>query len=73
MPPSQNLSAAPRAAKNAPPGAGTQPAGDEPAGLDPRVAGRIGEALRTHYRSLVAEPIPERFAELVRRMDARKS
>jgi hypothetical protein len=32
----------------------------------------IGEHLRRHYASLLSEPIPDRFVELLRRLDQRR-
>lgn len=52
----------------------TRGAGDavppEPS-LPPRAVARIGERLRAYYAEMVAEPVPERFTELLGRVDER--
>jgi hypothetical protein len=37
--------------------------------LDPKLQALIGEQLRGYYAELLSEPVPERFAELVKRLD----
>jgi hypothetical protein len=37
--------------------------------LDPNIVGAIGRELRRRYADIVAEGVPERFAEIVRQLD----
>jgi len=41
---------------------------DEPK-LDSRLQAHIGEQLRSYYAELIDEPVPSRFAELLKRLD----
>ena len=50
-----------QASKNTPPGKG---------GLTPEIQSRIGHQLRAMYDDVVRQGVPERFAELIRRLDA---
>ncbi len=38
-------------------------------GLDRPTQGRIGDSLRAMYDDLVNQPVPDRFAELLKRLD----
>ncbi len=40
------------------------------AGVDAKAIEAIGRALKAHYDHLVQAPLPERFRELVARLDA---
>ena len=44
-----------------------QPPGSDPT-LSPAIQGKIGERLRALYGSLEAEPLPERFLDLLRQL-----
>ena len=46
--------------------------GNPPASRRPGLEEEIGEHLRRHYASLLGEPIPDRFVELLRRLDQRR-
>ena len=48
------------ASKNTPPGKG---------GLNAEIQSRIGHQLRAMYDDVVRQGVPERFAELIRRLD----
>jgi len=48
-------------AKNTPPGKG---------GLTPEIQSRIGHQLRAMYDDVVRQGVPDRFADLIRRLDA---
>jgi hypothetical protein len=37
--------------------------------LGPKVMAAIGKVLRTMYAEIIAEGVPERFAEILRRLD----
>ena len=50
-----------QASKSTPPGRG---------GLTPEIQSRIGHQLRAMYDDVVRQGVPERFADLVRRLDA---
>ena len=39
-------------------------------GLTPEIQSRIGHQLRAMYDDVVRQGVPERFAELIRRLDA---
>jgi len=52
--------AKPQATKTAPPGKG---------GLNAEIQSRIGHQLRAMYDDVVRQGVPERFAELVRKLD----
>jgi hypothetical protein len=49
-------------AKNAPPG--------RQGGLNAEIQARIGHQLRAMYDDVVRQGVPERFAELIRKLDA---
>jgi len=51
-----------QASKSTPPGKG--------GGLTPEIQSRIGHQLRAMYDDVVRQGVPERFAELIRRLDA---
>ncbi len=40
------------------------------AALDPKVLEAIGRALKAHYDELVQAPLPEKFLELLARLEA---
>ena len=44
-----------------------QPPGPDPA-LPPAIQDKIGEQLRAVYRSLEADPLPERFLDLLKQL-----
>jgi Anti-sigma factor NepR len=48
--------------KNATPG--------KPGGLNPEIQSRIGHQLRAMYDDVVRQGVPDRFAELIRKLDA---
>jgi hypothetical protein len=50
-----------QASKNTTPGKG---------GLTPEIQSRIGHQLRAMYDDVVRQGVPERFAELIRKLDA---
>ena len=52
--------AKPLASKNTPPGKG---------GLNAEIQSRIGHQLRAMYDDIVRQGVPERFADLVRKLD----
>ncbi len=37
--------------------------------LDPLLQAEIGRKLRSYYAELVSEPVPQRFAEVLTRLD----
>jgi hypothetical protein len=41
----------------------------ESAALDPKVLETIGRALKAHYDDLVHEPLPEKFLDLLARLE----
>ena len=41
-------------------------------GLDPRSQEAIGKALKAHYDDLVRAPVPDKFMELLDRLEARE-
>jgi hypothetical protein len=47
-------------------------AGSEPA-LLPHVAVSIGEQLQTYYSHLMSEPVPDRFIQLLDRLDRKEN
>jgi hypothetical protein len=51
-----------QASKNAPPG--------RQGGLNAEIQSRIGHQLRAMYDDVVRQGVPERFAELIRKLDA---
>jgi hypothetical protein len=51
-----------QASKNAPPG--------RQGGLNAEIQARIGHQLRAMYDDVVRQGVPERFAELIRKLDA---
>jgi hypothetical protein len=51
-----------QASKNAPPG--------RQGGLNAEIQARIGHQLRAMYDDVVRQGVPERFADLIRRLDA---
>ena len=51
------------ASKNTTPGKG---------GLSPEIQSRIGHQLRAMYDDVVRQGVPERFAELIRKLDVRE-
>jgi hypothetical protein len=50
-----------KASKNAPPG--------RPGGLNAEIQSRIGHQLRAMYDDVVRQGVPDRFAELIRKLD----
>jgi Anti-sigma factor NepR len=55
-----------------PAGVARRPVSGNPAPRRPGLETEIGEHLRRHYASLLSEPIPDRFVELLRRLDQRR-
>ncbi len=51
------------------PGAGERPDAPHRSGLSDHTQQRIGNQLRTLYDSLVQQPIPDRFRDLIARLD----
>jgi hypothetical protein len=41
----------------------------KPGGLNPEIQSRIGHQLRAMYDDVVRQGVPERFAELIRKLD----
>jgi hypothetical protein len=54
-----------QASKNAPPG--------KQGGLNAEIQSRIGHQLRAMYDDVVRQGVPDRFAELIRKLDVPKS
>jgi len=55
-----------------PPGSSNPPGGSNPArptGLTTEVQARIGHQLRAMYDEVVRQGVPDRFAELIRKLD----
>jgi hypothetical protein len=46
--------------------------GPEPT-LPPHVATFLGERLQAYYAQLMSEPVPDRFAEILKRLDGKRS
>jgi hypothetical protein len=44
----------------------------DPAAPDPKAAEAIGRALEKHYASLVEAPLPDKFVELLARLEREK-
>jgi hypothetical protein len=42
----------------------------KPGGLNPEIQSRIGHQLRAMYDDVVRQGVPDRFAELIRKLDA---
>ena len=42
----------------------------KPGGLNPEIQSRIGHQLRAMYDDIVRQGVPDRFAELIRKLDA---
>jgi hypothetical protein len=45
--------------------------GPEPT-LPPHVAAFLGEQLQTYYAQLMSEPVPDRFAQLLKQLDGKE-
>ena len=43
------------------------------AALDPKVLETLGRALRAHYDDLVQAPLPEKFLDLLSRLEAQEA
>jgi hypothetical protein len=46
--------------------------GPEPA-LPPHVATFLGEQLQAYYTQLMSEPVPDRFVEILKQLDGKRS
>ncbi len=44
---------------------------DQPPGLDRAAQGRLGDNLRAMYDDLIRQPVPDRFKDLLARLDDR--
>ena len=60
------------AARAAPGGAVSEDSSPEPT-LNRAIQERIGDNLRSLYDDLVQQPVPDRFVELLNRLEGRKS
>jgi len=52
--------------------AGRTAAAGKPGGLNPEIQARIGHQLRAMYDDVVRQGVPDRFAELIRKLDVEK-
>ena len=50
-----------------------KPAGKKPPALNRELRGKLGEQLRAMHDDVVKEGIPDRFKELLQRLDARNT
>jgi hypothetical protein len=49
--------------------AGRGPENGVPPRIDPRIQHEIGKHLRAHYQGVVDEPVPDRFMELLEKLE----
>jgi hypothetical protein len=47
----------------------SRPTGNIAPRIDPRIQREIGKHLRAHYEDVVNEPVPEKFIELLRKLE----